>query len=210
MEIKMTDEKQLKEELAPTVKTPKKERREVIRHDKNPFIIHDGNGLNIPIGKKGVRLTTTGKNSENILMNTGTGETAMTNVVSYKKTDSEKFIKLFTSHIALSFDLSSTGIKAFMVLAWALQHSSISKDVVSLDKYAFSDFMESNPDLNYKWRTLQRGITELVNAGIIARHTRPGNFYINPYFIFNGDRIAFSTVLERDPSQDHGQKDLLQ
>lgn len=35
------------------------------------------------------------------------------------------------------------------------------------------------------------------NAKIIAKHLRAGDYYINPNFVFNGDRIAFSTVIER-------------
>jgi hypothetical protein len=89
--------------------------------------------------------------------------------------------------------------------------NTISKDVVCLDKYALSDFLEAHPRIkSYTFRTLQRGLNELVNCQILARHYHQGSFYINPYFMFNGDRIAFTTVIERDTSKDHGQKDLLE
>lgn len=45
--------------------------------------------------------------------------------------------------------------------------------------------------------TLKRGITELEKAQIIAKTVRKGRYFINPNFIFNGDRIAFTTVIER-------------
>jgi DNA-binding GntR family transcriptional regulator len=45
--------------------------------------------------------------------------------------------------------------------------------------------------------TFKRGINELENAKIIAKTIRKGWYFINPNFIFNGDRIAFTTVIER-------------
>jgi DNA-binding GntR family transcriptional regulator len=210
MEIKMNENKQLTEEL----KAPKKERKQVVRHKENPFLNSEGEAMDLPVGKKGVRLTTAGKASDTLsVINHGTGEEVMTNVIAYKKVDSEQFIKLFTRNIALTFELTGTGIKALGFLAWSLQNQTINKDVVALDKYAFDDFMEEHPNIlksKYNFRTLQRGIVELIDSGIVARHKKPGNFFINPYFIFNGNRIAFTNVIEKDTSKDHGQKDLLQ
>jgi hypothetical protein len=185
-------------------------RKEVIRHQKNPFLNPDGKAMDLPISKKGVRLTTAGKGSDSIsLFNNGTGETLMTNVIAYKKVDSEKFIKLFTTNIALTFELTGSGVKALGFLAWTLQHQTINKDIVALDQYAFDDFMDAHKTLQYTWRTAQRGLAELVDSQIIARHKRAGNYFINPHFIFNGDRIAFTNVIERDTSKDNGQMDLL-
>jgi hypothetical protein len=199
MEIKMTE---------------KKQRKEVVRHDKNPFLNPEGKAMDLEVGKKGVRLTTAGKSGDKFsVVNHDTGEEVMTNVIAYKKVDSEQFIKLFTRNIALTFDLTGTGIKALGFLAWTLQNQTINKDIVALDKYAFDDFMSVHPSIlktKYNFRTLQRGIVELVDAGIVARHKRAGNFFINPYFIFNGNRIAFTNVIEKDTSKDHGQKDLLE
>ena len=43
---------------------------------------------------------------------------------------------------------------------------------------------------------------ELEDAKIIAKHRKRGDYFINPNFVFNGDRIAFSTVIEKKPSTD--------
>ncbi|MUG78605.1 hypothetical protein [Commensalibacter melissae] len=45
--------------------------------------------------------------------------------------------------------------------------------------------------------TLRRGLRELVKAKIIANTKKQGNFYINPNFIFNGDRVRFITDIKR-------------
>jgi DNA-binding GntR family transcriptional regulator len=50
--------------------------------------------------------------------------------------------------------------------------------------------------------TLKRGINELEKAQIVAKTQRQGRYFINPNFVFNGDRIAFTTLIERSNSQE--------
>ena len=45
--------------------------------------------------------------------------------------------------------------------------------------------------------TFKRGINELEKASIIAKTLRKGRYYINPNFVFNGDRIDFTNLIER-------------
>jgi hypothetical protein len=56
------------------------------------------------------------------------------------------------------------------------------------------------------WRTFHtvglqsdilQGLAELEPAQIIAKHMRQGWYFINPNFVFNGDRVAFTAVIER-------------
>jgi len=37
---------------------------------------------------------------------------------------------------------------------------------------------------------------------------KQGRFYINPNFIFNGDRIAFTTLIERSDTHNEDQQEL--
>ncbi|MEZ2646550.1 hypothetical protein ACBQ03_23750, partial [Escherichia coli] len=67
----------------------------------------------------------------------------------------------------------------------------------ALDQLAFDDFMKENPNLKMTLRTFQRGLSELESSKIIAKTMRKGFYYINPNFVFNGDRIAFTTLIER-------------
>ncbi|EFG0391728.1 hypothetical protein [Escherichia coli] len=48
--------------------------------------------------------------------------------------------------------------------------------------------------------TFKRGLGELVKSQILAMNKRKGFYYINPNFVFNGDRVAFTTVLEMNKS----------
>jgi len=165
------------------------------RYKTNPFI----KDMLIPLSGRQVRLSRLGKD-ENILVNNGTGEVHGTHITTFKQVDGEQFIKLFTANVALTFDLSGQGIKAFSVLLWALQHRAMSKDEVFLDVHTREDFIkehEKDKPLKLSQPTFARGLAELTKAQIIAKTIRPGCYFINPNFVFNGDRIAFTTVIER-------------
>lgn len=168
----------------------------VVRYESNPFI----EGMVVPIKGQKVQLSRLGKD-DNVLMNQSTGELHGTHVTTYRKVDSEQFVKLFTANVALTFDLKAAGIKAFNVLLWVLQNHSISKDLVPLDKFVLDDFLKAHdyrkPPIKLSQPTFWRGLAELESAQIIAKHIRQGWYFINPNFVFNGDRIAFTTVIEK-------------
>lgn len=178
------------------------------RYDHNPFI--EG-GMQLPIDTKQVKVSRLGKD-DNVLMNRDTGEELGTHVVTYKKVDASEFVKLFTANIALTFDLKAAGIKAFNVLMWIVQKRGIQRDLIVLDKYTLEDFlthhdMMSRP-LKLSLSTFKRGLKELEDSQIIAKNVRAGWYYINPNFVFNGDRIAFSTVIEKKSPEDEQKAEL--
>ena len=72
----------------------------------------------------------------------------------------------------------------------------INKDRVTLDQYTLKDFSKENPELTISIATFRRGLGELTKAKILALAERLGDYFINPNFVFNGDRVAFTTVLE--------------
>ena len=75
--------------------------------------------------------------------------------------------------------------------------------------YTLADFLKANPEKkSMSKETMKRGLRELNNAQIIARTVKQGRFYINPNFIFNGDRIAFTTLIERSDNHNEDQQEL--
>ncbi len=167
------------------------------RYKENPFL----EGMVVPVKGKQVRLSRLGRD-DNILVNQNTGEVQGTHVTTYKRVDSEQFVKLFTANIGLTFELSSAGSKAFGVLVWSVQNSALSKDEVDLDTLVLEAFLQcqvsaSKQPLRLSLATFKRGLNELEKAKIIAKTMRQGRYFINPNFVFNGDRIAFTTVIER-------------
>jgi hypothetical protein len=184
------------------------DKKEVIRHKTNPFV----EGMVVPIRDKQVRMSRMGK-AENVnVVNSETGEHMGTHVTAFKKVDAAQFVKLFTQNIALTFDLKSAGIKALTVVMWVMQSRGIQRDLVPLDKLVLDDFVESHgdrkPPLRLSQPTFWRGLAELEKAKIIAKHLRPGWYYINPNFAFNGDRVAFTTVIERQSDSEERQNEL--
>ena len=181
-----------------------KKRAETIRYEENPFI----EGMVVPVKGRQVKLSKLGRD-QNILINQTTGEVHGTHVTTFKRVDSEQFVKLFTANIALTFELGAAGIKAFGVLVWILQEKTISKDLVPLDKFVLGDFLKAQEKpLSLSPPTFARGLAELEKAKIIAKHVRQGWYYINPNFVFNGDRIAFTTLIERKSPMEELQQEL--
>ena len=178
----------------------------VKRYRENPFL----QGMVVPVRDKQVKLSRLG-NDDNVVVNQETGEHHGTHLTTYKKVDGAQFVKLFTANIGLTFDLTSAGIKAFSVLVWTVQHQAISRDEVALDAYTLEDFVSNHTaedkPLRLSLATFKRGINELERAQVIAKTIRQGRYFINPNFVFNGDRIAFTTVIERVDGDTHLQTD---
>ena len=173
--------------------TVKTKRRQTVRYEQNPFISE----LVVPVRDQRVKVSRLGSD-DNVLVNQATGEVQGTHITTYKRVDSEQFVKLFSANIGLTFNLGAAGIKASGVLVWILQDRSISKDLVPLDKFVLDDFLKAQEKkLALSLPTFARGLAELEKAKIIAKHVRQGWYFINPNFVFNGDRIAFTTVIER-------------
>lgn len=167
------------------------------RYKTNPFL----DDMIVPVKGRQVRLSRLGRD-ENILVNQSTGEVQGTHVTTFKRVDGEQFVKLFTANIGLTFGLSAAAIKAFGVLLWVVQNRALSKDEVDLDSLTLEEFLDvhKNTDekpLKLSLATFKRGINEMEKAQIVAKTMRQGRYFINPNFVFNGDRIAFTTVIER-------------
>lgn len=169
----------------------------VIRHKTNPFV----KDMLIPVGSRNVKISKLG-GEDNVLVNQSTGEVHGTHVTVKKRVDQQEFVKLFTQNVALTFDLKAAGIKAFNVLLWSMQNKGLSKDLIPLDKWVMDEFLENankdrEPPIKMSQATFWRGLAELENAKIIAKSIRQGFYFINPNFVFNGDRIAFTTLIEK-------------
>ena len=132
----------------------------------------------------------------NILVNQQTGEINGTHVVSYKHVDDAKFIKLFSGNIAVTFDLTLTARRVFDIVVRVLQEK-VNSDTISLSIHDLVD-IENEFNIKMSSATLSKGIGELIVNGILARTKKQSQYFINPSFMFNGNRIAFTTVLERD------------
>lgn len=169
----------------------------IVRHKTSPF----HKDMLIPVGTKNVKIGALGAEN-NILVNQVTGVETGTHVVAHKKVDSEPFVKTFADYMAFTFELSKAGNKALRVAMWALKSNGIGRDTVMLDGLMLEDFIAAHqkPPAKITLPTFKRGLAELCKAQIIAKSYRAGMYFINPSCMFNGDRIAFTTILEREAS----------
>lgn len=166
------------------------------RYKTNPFVAD----MIVPVKNKRIRLSRMGGDKQ-IVVDQTSGESSGTHLTTYKRVDGAQFIKLFTANIGMTFDLSAAGIKAFSAVLWIMQNSAISLDQIDLDMLALEEFVTFHANdkkpLRLSSATFKRGLNELEKAQIIAKTLRKGRYFINPNFVFNGDRIAFTTVIER-------------
>ena len=87
---------------------------------------------------------------DNILVNQNTGEILGTHVTTYKRVDADQFVKLFTANVAMTFELTSAGIKTFSVLIWSVQHHALAKDEVDLDNFVLDDFITAHSEKSHQ------------------------------------------------------------
>lgn len=168
------------------------------RYELNPFV----DVLVIRKKRQKLKVTNSAQLNDETWINNTTGELATTQLYTYREVDESQFVKLFTQNIALTFNLTSAGIKALNVLIYAVQFKALNKDRVVLDEFTLQDFLLSNTEVVLSRPTFSRGLVELERANILARCLKRGDYFINPNFVFNGDRLLFvNAIKKKSPSQ---------
>lgn len=105
--------------------------------------------------------------------------------------DSAPFIKLFKGASVLRATLSGAGGKMFDLVLFVLE-TQRDTSIITISMNSLEDFIDAgrkiNPDFNISRATMNRGINELIEKGVILK-LRPNEYQINPTLFFNGDRI---------------------
>lgn len=99
--------------------------------------------------------------------------------------DSTKFVKLYVDGVRAFAGLSSAGAKVFEVMYLEMQRN-IGQDRVVLN-YTLID-QELTP---MSEATFTRGLGDLVKKEFVAATTVPSIYWINPAYVWNGDRLLF-------------------
>jgi hypothetical protein len=95
-----------------------------------------------------------------------------------------QFVKLYTLGAKVLRELTTAGTKVFEILYLeVLKH--VGEDVVYLN-FGLVD-QATNP---MSKSTFMRGIRELLDKEFIAESTLPNKYFLNPHYIWNGDRQA--------------------
>jgi hypothetical protein len=148
-----------------------------ILYERNPFMME--------LTTKTKRITN--KRGDMMLVNSQTGEiqTSVAGFWESHEVDSTKFVKLFVKGVAALKELTGAGTKVFEVLYLKVQET-IGQDQVYM---SFSSVDQAITPMSEA--TYTRGMRELIEKGFVAATPNIGLYWLNPSFIWNGDRLAF-------------------
>lgn len=154
-------------------------RRGVTLYDENPFI-----------QKMGVKAKTRkvmNKRGDMMLVSSETGEiqSQIAGFWEAEEVDSTKFIKLFVNGVRALAELSNAGTRVFELLYIEMQNN-VGRDTVYLS-YSGIDTRQKSISRS----TFARGLAEIIDKKFIAAMPAIGWYWVNPDFIWNGDRLTF-------------------
>lgn len=154
-----------------------KVRRGVPVHEQNPFMLEMQTKTRRVINKTG----------DMMMVKKGSGEVQadIAGFWSACEVDSTQFVKLYIQGVKALKELSGSGTKVFELLYLKMQ-DAIGKDLV----YMSFTLVDQNVTPMSE-RTYLRGMSELIEKGFLAATPNQGLYWINPTFIWNGDRLAF-------------------
>jgi hypothetical protein len=156
-------------------------RRGAEKHTQNPFI-----GDAVTNTKTGVKRISNKGGDRMMVVSESTGEiVAPAGFWQAQEVDKSQFVKLYVNGVKALKDLTGAGTKVFELLYLEVQ-KNIGKDAVWLS-YTMIDQEVSKISRT----TFFKGMKELVEKGFIAESTTQNRYFINPDFIWNGDRLAF-------------------
>lgn len=195
VELADTDRKSVEKLRQPT---------KIVKYDHNPFV--DDELLLQLSGLKNVRYTQT---SRNAIVDTATGEyePATLAVIKTIRADKEEFVKLFTTHLRVFFELTAPTFKILQYILAKIQKEAVNKDTIDISPDDALDFYLSRND-KISRASYFRGVKELIEKQFIAKNSKfSTRYYINPKLFFNGDRIEFITKFECEKKQEVLTKD---
>lgn len=162
-------------------KEAQKTRRGVALYQTNPFI--SDAAVNTKAGVKRIADTT---GTRMMVVNGETGEVQGPAGFWHQQiVDKTQFVKLYVNGVKAFKDLTGAGTKVFEVMYIEIQ-KQVGKDRVYLS------FGQVDQDLTpMSEATYTRGMRELIAKDFLATCTAQGWFFINPDYLWNGDRLAF-------------------
>lgn len=156
---------------------PQATRRGVSLYEKNPFMVDMTTRTRRVTNKRG----------DMMLVNSNTGE-IQSQVAGFweaEEVDATKFVKLFVKGVKALKELTGAGTKVFEVLYLRVQQT-IGSDRVLM---AWSEVDQALTPMSES--TYMRGMRELIEKDFIAATPTQGMYWLNPSFVWNGDRLAF-------------------
>jgi hypothetical protein len=169
-------------------------RRGVLLYEKNPFL------MDVKTRTKRI----TNKSGDMMLVSAETGEiqNSIAGFWQSQEVDSSKFVKLFVNGVKALKELTNPGTKVFEVLYMRVQEE-IGKDKIYLSFGFVDQAITPMSQATYK-----RGLAEIIEKGFIASTKNQGWYWLNPSYVWNGDRLAFVREYHKAGNQIKAVKDV--
>ena len=181
-------------------------------YSTNPFIASASSNT-----RQGVKRLSSNDGAKMMMVNEGTGEVVSVQAGFWQvqEVDKTQFVKLYINGVKAFRDLTSAGTKVFEVLYLQVQ-CGIGQDKIYLSYSGINQDLTPMSEATYA-----RGMRELTEKGFIAPSSQIGLYWLNPDYMWNGDRLAFvkefrkasgkpKDMAERDKLESLGQQRLVE
>ena len=178
-----------------------KSKRGLVKYDHNPFV-----GGAMANTKQGVKRISNKDGNRMMVISETTGEImAPAGFWQAQEVDKTQFVKLYVNGVKAFKELTGAGTKVFEVLYLKVQES-IGKD------FLYLSFFEIDQQLTPMSKaTFMKGMKELILKGFLAESMVQNKYYLNPDYMWNGDRLAFVKEFRIKGSQsDQSKRDALE
>lgn len=187
---------QTSEAVKPRAETTGVSRRGFEKFAQNPFLSDVSANTKI-----GVKRITNKDGNRMLVVSENTGEIiAPAGFWHAQEVDKTQFIKLYINGVKAFKELTGAGTKVFEVLYVKMQEA-IGKDVVWI---SLSEIDQAVTPMSKA--TFSKGMTELIGKGFIAESVTQSKYYLNPDYLFNGNRLAFVREYRKAPDHDSGEQ----
>lgn len=170
-----------------------KSKRGLTKYHNNPFI-----GSAAANTKSGVKRIVDKSGSRMMVVAEDTGEVvALAGFWQTQEVDKTQFVKLYVNGVKAFRDLTGAGTKVFEVLYLKVQEAA-GKD------FLYLSFVEIDQQVTPMSKaTFMKGMKELILKGFIAESITQNKYYLNPDYMWNGDRLAFvkAYVKQKSPTK---------
>lgn len=160
----------------------KKSRRGLTRYKENPFLEAASSST-----KTRAKKITNSAGDRLMVVSESSGEIVapMAGFWHTEEVDKTQFVKLYVNGVKAFKDLTAAGTKVFELLYLSIQ-KNIGKDQVHISFNAIDQAVSPISEA-----TFYRGMKELVSKGFVAESLMTNVYFVNPDYLWNGDRLAF-------------------
>lgn len=166
----------------------KRSKRGLVKYDHNPFIANA-----LVNTRQGAKRISNKDGNRMMVVSEATGEfIAPAGFWHYQEVDKTKFVKLYVDGVRAFKELTGAGTKVFEVLYRRVQ------EAIGMD-FLYLSFMEIDQIVTPMSKaTFMKGMKELIIKGFIAESMVQNKYYLNPDYMWNGDRLAFVKEYRKD------------